>query len=194
MQRLEVKENEVVVLKPSPQRFGVATGADEEGEWTYKSVAHLITKETESATLPEDAGESNDTDEETESGAELPMEKWAQANGASVRRLDEDTTIVCFRIVQEALQNVAKHADATSVAIRMDAADGGVVLSIRDDGRGFQPGNSGDDSFGLLGMEEGVRSVGGRFACTTGPGQGTEVRVWLPRLPLSAVTAAEGWA
>ncbi len=108
--------------------------------------------------------------------------------------LDEDTTIVCFRIVQEALQNVAKHADATSVAIRMEAADGGVVLSIRDDGRGFQPGNSGDDSFGLLGMEEGVRSVGGRFACTTGPGQGTEVRVWLPRLPLSAVTAAEGWA
>jgi PAS domain S-box-containing protein len=91
----------------------------------------------------------------------------------------------CFRVLQSALTNVLRHADAREVQVELHEADGNLVLVIRDNGRGFdvkaarQTALQGK-SLGLLGMEERVRLAGGNFAISSIPGQGTEVRVELP--------------
>ena len=84
-----------------------------------------------------------------------------------------------YRIVQEALHNVAKHAAATRVAVRVSDRDGEISLLVRDNGRGFdaQQRSSG---FGLLGMRERLALVGGTFALESSPGNGTVVRATIP--------------
>jgi signal transduction histidine kinase len=84
----------------------------------------------------------------------------------------------CYRIAQEALTNVARHAQAESVSVRLDAAASGIHLEIRDDGCGFQPGGS--PGRGLVGMRERAEVLGGTVALQTGPGQGVRVTVELP--------------
>jgi signal transduction histidine kinase len=100
-------------------------------------------------------------------------------------RLDPAREIACFRLVQEALTNVARHACAKSVRVEMRFAGGEVHIIIRDDGAGFdakairQQAERGA-SLGLLGMEERVRLVGGQFNCQSAPGQGTEIHADFP--------------
>jgi signal transduction histidine kinase len=100
-------------------------------------------------------------------------------------RLDPAREIACFRLVQEALTNVARHACAKSVRVEMRYAGGEVHIIIRDDGAGFdakairQQAERGA-SLGLLGMEERVRLVGGQFNCQSAPGQGTEIHADFP--------------
>jgi len=88
-----------------------------------------------------------------------------------------------FRIAQEAITNLLRHAQARSVWVRLAAHPSGLELSVRDDGRGFdlaaarrQP----SDCFGLSSMEERVRLVGGRLEIRTAPGAGTEVWALFP--------------
>jgi signal transduction histidine kinase len=92
--------------------------------------------------------------------------------------LPEEHKISVFRIVQEALNNVSKHARASSVEITLRAADGGISVMIRDDGRGFRiPRTTG---LGLIGMQERVERLAGRMSVNSSFGEGTTVEVSLP--------------
>lgn len=88
-----------------------------------------------------------------------------------------ETTI--YRVVQEALTNVAKHAQAERVSVTVLEQDGLVEVAVTDDGRGFSTAGSGD-GFGLIGMRERVRLAGGRMEVESAPGQGTTVHAWIP--------------
>jgi signal transduction histidine kinase len=89
-----------------------------------------------------------------------------------------------YRITQEALTNVGKHARATEASVTLQEVDGRVVLRVVDDGRGFDTGRTiqgaGGDHFGLISIRERVLMEGGEFAVRSAPGQGTEVRVSFP--------------
>jgi len=106
---------------------------------------------------------------------------------------DEHKTCI-FRIVQEALNNVCKHANAQSVEIVARAVDSRLAVTVQDDGRGFQSGRA-SGGLGLTGMHERVESLGGTIRITSGLGQGTLIEVALPlpqRLMDSARTEAQG--
>jgi two-component system, NarL family, sensor kinase len=85
-----------------------------------------------------------------------------------------------FRIAQEALTNVRRHAHATEVAITLSTASGRVRLSIRDDGRGFTARNVPPGRLGLIGMRERAELLGGRLDVSSAPRRGTTVAVSVP--------------
>jgi PAS domain S-box-containing protein len=103
----------------------------------------------------------------------------------------EEIAIACFRIAQEALNNAVRHAGASALALELRLAKGLLVLSVRDDGRGFDAaaalaGAARGKSLGLLSMQERVALVGGQLELLSEPARraGSELRVTLP-LPLS---------
>ena len=85
-----------------------------------------------------------------------------------------------FRILQEALTNVAKHSKAGEVFVTLASADRRVHLTVRDAGVGFTPDALDGKRLGLLGMRERAELLDGTFAVQSAPGQGTEIRVALP--------------
>ncbi len=89
--------------------------------------------------------------------------------------------LALFRIVQQALQNVKKHARAKRVSVSVEFNDDGISLSVSDDGQGFAVTRVEDLAalvkLGLLGIEERVRLFGGRFEITSEPGRGTNLSV-----------------
>ncbi|NHV25271.1 PAS domain S-box protein [Burkholderia sp. D-99] len=87
-----------------------------------------------------------------------------------------------FRIVQEALTNVARHADATRVALRLDVEEGFCVLRVADNGRGSAPGGPAheDKSFGLIGIRERAHMLGGTVTIDTALARGFSITVALP--------------
>jgi signal transduction histidine kinase len=85
-----------------------------------------------------------------------------------------------YRIVQEALTNIVKHAAATSVSIIVMGSGGTVRLVIEDDGAGFDPGKVRDGALGLVGIRERVSLLDGRFEIDSSPGAGTTLLVELP--------------
>lgn len=90
--------------------------------------------------------------------------------------ISENQALALFRIVQESLANVKRHAAATRVEISIAARDGVIELEIRDNGKGFDPEKLAEsESFGLLGMRERAISIGGELNVTSSPGQGTAV-------------------
>ena len=104
------------------------------------------------------------------------------------QRLAPDLETACFRVAQEAITNVARHAGAKHLEVDARAEDGTLDLTVRDDGTGFdvegvRRGTTGDGSIGLDGMEERVRLLGGDFRIDSRPGTGTTV--WA-RFPLTA--------
>jgi signal transduction histidine kinase len=99
--------------------------------------------------------------------------------GGAPRRLDSSIENTIYRLVQEALSNSAKHAAATRVDVRLTALPGSVELVVRDDGRGFDPGQS-TSGFGLVGMRERVALVRGSFELESEPEAGTTLHVVLP--------------
>jgi len=86
-----------------------------------------------------------------------------------------------YRVAQEALNNIAKHAGAQAVVITLEASAGELVLRVRDDGRGFDAGKSFPGHLGLLSMRERAASVGGVIAISSAPGKGTEITIRVPR-------------
>src|SRR5213593_1022900 len=102
-------------------------------------------------------------------------------------RLASDLETACFRVAQEAITNVARHAGAKRVEVDARAEDGTLDLTVRDDGTGFdvaavRGGTTAEGSIGLDGMEERVRLLGGDFRIDSQPGTGTTV--WA-RFPLT---------
>lgn len=89
---------------------------------------------------------------------------------------------ICFRIIQEGLTNVAKHARASAVTVQSAQVDGGLQLVIRDNGQGFEPGAVEEHGthLGLRQMRERLTALHGRLTVLSQPGAGTELRVWLP--------------
>jgi len=88
--------------------------------------------------------------------------------------------VMLFRVLQEALLNALKHADATDVRVAFAAAADALVLTVRDDGRGFDPRAVPRGHLGLVYMRERAEACGGRLEIRSRPGSGTEIRVSVP--------------
>jgi signal transduction histidine kinase len=96
--------------------------------------------------------------------------------------IPKDMAIALFRIVQEGLTNIIRHAHAKHVTLELDAGQGGYALTLSDDGQGFDPDvTQGPWRHGIMGMQHRVRALGGRFALQSTLGQGTILKVTLPR-------------
>jgi signal transduction histidine kinase len=85
-----------------------------------------------------------------------------------------------LRIVGEALSNAARHAHASTVGIRLDQREGPLLVAVSDDGRGFDADIQADRGFGLRGMCERARLVGGDVRLVSEPGRGTRVEIAMP--------------
>jgi two-component system sensor histidine kinase UhpB len=94
--------------------------------------------------------------------------------------LQPDEEIAVYRIAQEALANVARHAKATQVEVDLRTGEDGVELTVRDDGLGFEPDRAGRSGLGLGGMAERARLVGGELTIESRPGAGTELCLRVP--------------
>lgn len=98
--------------------------------------------------------------------------------------LDEPGTLTIFRIVQESLTNVARHAEANSVKITVGQSRDDVFVEVRDDGKGFNPAYVPlRKSFGLMGMRERAFAADGVVEISSAPAKGTVVRIRMPIKP-----------
>jgi PAS domain S-box-containing protein len=96
-----------------------------------------------------------------------------------------ETRTIIYRIVQEALRNARKHAQATNVTVALEERDGGYLASVVDDGVGFEVEESQQipGHLGLAAMRERAVLAGGWLRITSAPGRGTSVFVWMPASP-----------
>jgi signal transduction histidine kinase len=110
---------------------------------------------------------------------------WVKVAAEEVsEQLTEDHKTCIYRIVQEALHNIVQHADARNVRITVTQETDRLLLSIQDDGRGFNPPQ--ERGMGLIGMEERVSALGGRLVVESASGEGTLLRVALPMVEAAA--------
>lgn len=108
--------------------------------------------------------------------------KWSLP--ANDLELDDERALALFRIVQEALINVVRHAQATQVDVMLHTEDDALQLEIQDNGRGFPPeAHPGSQALGLLGMRERIDAFGGTVEFLSPPGHGACVRVRMPYRP-----------
>jgi PAS domain S-box-containing protein len=136
------------------------------------------------------------------SAVEYGIEQWQRRHTAvrcnfsaqgDLDGLSEEVNITLYRLAQECLTNVAKHAQATSVTIALarepgGAQDGGEVrFGFEDNGRGFDPGRR-RQGLGLVGLRERVEALSGSFDLQSAPGQGVRVRASIPVTPLKGKT------
>ena len=109
-----------------------------------------------------------------------------QARIPVLRRLEQAVTVspeeelVIYRVAQEALTNVARHAGATTVELRLRDTQEGIVLTVRDDGRGM-PEGAATSSHGIRGMRERAMLVGATLLIDSRPGAGTVIELSIPR-------------
>ncbi len=101
------------------------------------------------------------------------------------RRLAPEIEITLFRVGQESISNIARHAEADSVTIKIEFREKALSLSVEDDGQGFRPEEISAAGrkvrgLGLLGMEERVALIGGELTVRSEPGKGTEISVVVP--------------
>lgn len=107
-----------------------------------------------------------------------------QVRMATKQMYSPDVSTTLFRILQEALTNIARHAAATRVEVVKERQWDRLALTVRDNGRGFDPANpSLSKSLGLLGMRERAAMMGGGVKISSTPGNGTTVTAWVPLLP-----------
>lgn len=102
-----------------------------------------------------------------------------------LQNLEPDMAVACFRMVQESITNILRHAKASKIYVALRQREQSLELCIKDDGIGFggretsaQAANR--PSLGLLGMQERAQALGGTITIQSLPGQGTEVHVWIP--------------
>lgn len=121
-------------------------------------------------------------------GCPVEVEQTAPLSGVPAA-----AQVALLRIAREAVINAGKHAAPSRIAIAVGGRDGGIKLSIQDDGRGFDPSvPPPEDRFGLRGMRERAEALGGALEITSRPGAGTTVRVSLP--PVESVERMDGAA
>jgi signal transduction histidine kinase len=128
---------------------------------------------------------------------ECQAEDFSQRTGLPFRcdamdydaQVSEDASIAMFRVFQEALTNIAKHAKASHIEVSMSQERGALLLRIRDDGCGIEPGDlNKPKSFGLRGMRERMASLGGSAEIGPCAEGGTEI---ILRAPLLSETISE---
>ncbi|HNY92900.1 MAG TPA: sensor histidine kinase, partial [bacterium] len=116
------------------------------------------------------------------------QEKWGIAVDFTAEKLDHllsrDAETALFRVAQEAMNNVLKHAQARMVRVRLGLYDGRIFLRIQDDGCGFEPepvqSRGRSDHFGLMTMNERIELLGGELMVESRPGSGATITAWLP--------------
>ncbi len=122
---------------------------------------------------------------------EWQAQEWAERTGINCELylgdeeivLDRDLATAIFRVFQEALTNVARHAEATEVQVELEQGPDESVLVVRDNGKGIAPDQVSDPhSLGLIGMRERAHSWGGDVTFQSVPGQGTTITVRVPRM------------
>jgi signal transduction histidine kinase len=95
--------------------------------------------------------------------------------------IPKDVAIALFRIVQEGLNNILRHADARHVMLELTTGADEYAFTLRDDGRGFNPNDARASwPHGIMGMQHRVRALGGRFSLQSSPGKGTTLHVAVP--------------
>ena len=107
------------------------------------------------------------------------------APGLEDLKLDSDTEITLYRLIQEGLNNIKKHADATDATIRLVASFPNIILRIEDNGKGFDAENRlvsaiNEKRMGLRSMEERVAILGGKMSIESRPMQGTKILIEIP--------------
>jgi signal transduction histidine kinase len=117
-----------------------------------------------------------------------------ESQGATNHRLEDNLSVqpplqtrtILYRIVQEVLANVRKHAQAENATVTLEERDQGYVVRVSDDGIGFAPEELEPvpGHLGLAGMQERASLAGGWLRIDSSPGKGTTVEVWIPRLPV----------
>jgi signal transduction histidine kinase len=113
----------------------------------------------------------------------LPRRLERRVENRILREPDPETRASLYRICQEAITNVAKHAGASRVEVLLEEVDGGIRIQIADDGRGFRP--TPDEvpepgHLGLTAMRERAELLGGTLTVKSAPGEGTLIEVWVP--------------
>jgi signal transduction histidine kinase len=96
------------------------------------------------------------------------------------RQVSQDTALCLVRVMQEALTNVGRHAQAETAAVSLRVAGEGLELTVTDTGIGFKPGMEFRQSLGLASMQERVRLLEGQLTVESKPNKGTMVRAWVP--------------
>jgi len=99
---------------------------------------------------------------------------------ARLETVPEEIALCLYRVTQEALRNVAKHAAAKTAAVALEAKDSRLHLTIRDNGSGFDAAEKNKGGIGLLSMKERVRLVDGEFTLKAQRGHGARIDVWVP--------------
>jgi signal transduction histidine kinase len=123
-------------------------------------------------------------------GLQVVGELTLPGPAAEEERLDQDLETTVYRMVQEALTNVAKHARAERVRVAVSASDGELRIEVQDDGVGFDP-DSTEEGFGLAGMQERASLAGGTLSVDSGE-HGTLLRAFLPTRQAGCDTARSG--
>lgn len=140
-----------------------------------RSVLDLRAAPLEGRTLPEAlaalAGEAD--------AGSIPSVSF-EARPATPAKIPPAVEVGLYRIAQEALQNAVRHAAAARVMLRLEALPGRIRLTVEDDGRGFPIEEAADGRFGLLGMRERARLLGGSLQIESAPGAGTRITAEVP--------------
>jgi signal transduction histidine kinase len=171
--------------------------ADEPTEWRkHFAAATRLARESLSearrsvdALRPEPLEEASLSEALTAAGAH-----WSALNGVQVRvtttgterPLGQEAESALLRTAQEALSNVAKHAQATWVAVTLSYMEHQVALDVRDDGRGFDPAPK-EGGFGLVAMRQRIEGLAGTLQIESEPGAGTGISACIPAAPVAVL-------
>ncbi|MBM7577778.1 histidine kinase [Jeotgalibacillus terrae] len=115
------------------------------------------------------------TIEEYSNGAKLSFKQIGEES-----RLDPKYEVSLFRLIQEAVQNAIKHAEAREVSVKVEIRPDCVNAIIKDDGKGFDPSEKKQGSYGMIGMKERVELVSGKMHVQSKPGEGTTISINVP--------------
>ncbi|MCQ5363642.1 sensor histidine kinase [Anoxybacillus salavatliensis] len=97
-----------------------------------------------------------------------------------VKRLSNRFEVAVFRLVQEAVQNALKHAEATTIQVKMELKQNSLLIVVKDDGKGFNPNEKKEKAFGLMGMRERIEWLEGKLHLYSQLGRGTIVTMHIP--------------
>jgi signal transduction histidine kinase len=104
-------------------------------------------------------------------------------SGFEEEQLPENQKLTLFRIAQEQFNNIVKHAEASSISIKLRSDLKGVTLEIQDDGKGFDPANR-RKGLGFTNIRNRVELFGGKKELVAQPGKGCSLRIFMPALPV----------
>lgn len=96
------------------------------------------------------------------------------------RRMEPNLEVALFRLVQEAVQNALKHANASQIIVKVQLLQERVLLIVSDDGLGFDQSEKKEGSFGIMGMKERVNMLKGQFTIESAKGKGTKLMFSVP--------------